>query len=433
VTNILFVVPYAPNPVRVRPYEFIRTLLRRGHDVTVASLWTSEQERTDLALLAGTGATVISEPMRKLDSLANSAMTLFRSTPLQAAYSWNSTLMARIEATLCDEHFDVVHVEHLRGSRYAVGVRHFLTATPAAARLPIIWDSVDSISFLFEQAVASSRTLRGRLMTRLELGRTRRHEAWLVGQFERTLVTSLLDKAAFVGLLGEYAPNQVHDYSERINVIANGVDLDAFAYRAGEGRAPARIIFSGKMSYHANVTAALHLVNDIMPHVWAQRPEAQVWIVGRDPAPEVRKLAERQLSIPGSDQPRVVVTGAVPSMAEYIQTASIAVAPLLYGAGIQNKALEALACGTPVVATPQATAALGVKSGCELLIADEPAAFAASLLRLLDDPVLRAKLGAQGRAFVEANHSWNAVAEQLEAAYRTPLIEESVPADGRGD
>ena len=68
-------------------------------------------------------------------------------------------------------------------------------------RRPIVWDSVDSISYLFEQAVQSSRSLKARLMTWIELERTRRHEAWLVGQFERTLVTSAPDKAAFVGLL----------------------------------------------------------------------------------------------------------------------------------------------------------------------------------------------------------------------------------------
>jgi glycosyltransferase involved in cell wall biosynthesis len=120
------------------------------------------------------------------------------------------------------------------------------------------------------------------------------------------------------------------------------------------------------MSYHANVTAALHLVNDIMPHVWAQRPAVQVWLVGKDPTAEVRRLAETAPTLPGSEERRVVVTGGVPSMPEYIQGATIAVAPLLYGAGIQNKALEAMACGTPVVATAQATGALRVGTGARV-------------------------------------------------------------------
>lgn len=416
--NILFVVPYAPNPVRVRPYEFIRTLLRRGHSVTVASLWTSEQERTDLAALEGLDARIIAEPMRTVSSLFNSALAFFGPTPLQASYSWNPDLMARLCAALQANRFDAVHVEHLRGSRYAVNLREFLARTPSVPRPPMIWDSVDSISFLFEQAVKSSRALRGRLITGIELGRTRRHEAWLVHQFERTLVTSALDKAAFVGLLGEYAAAQLPMLADRIEVVPNGVDLVVFSFRDQTGRIPSRIIFSGKMSYHANVTAALYLVNDIMPLVWAQRPDVEVWIVGRDPTAEVRKLAANQPTLPGSNQPHVVVTGGVPSMPEYIQSAAVAVAPLLYGAGIQNKVLEAMACGTPVVATHQATAALAVVSGRELLIADTPETFAEALLKLLADPMLRAQIGAAGRRYVETHHSWDAAASALEQLYR---------------
>ena len=418
--NILFVAPYAPNPVRVRPYEFVRTLLRRGHAVTLAGLWTSEAERADLAQLAALGATVINEAMPTWRSLRNSAITLPRSTPLQAAYSWNPALMAQLQAALQTGDIDAVHVEHLRGSRYALGVRKFFAANPSLRR-PIVWDSVDSISYLFEQAVQSSRSLKARLMTWIELERTRRHEAWLVGQFERTLVTSALDKAAFVGLLDRYAGEQLRPLTARIEVIGNGVDLAHFAFRDPRARPADRIVFSGKMSYHANVTAALHLVNDIMPHVWAQRPTVQVWLVGKDPTAEVRRLAETAPTLPGSSERRVIVTGVVPSMPEYIQGATIAAAPLLYGAGIQNKALEALACGTPVVATAQATAALRVQSGQELLIADGAEAFADAVLKLLGDGELRARLGAAGRRYVEAHHSWDAAAQLLESAYRAPL------------
>ncbi|HAJ36449.1 MAG TPA: glycosyl transferase family 1 [Chloroflexi bacterium] len=418
--NILFVAPYAPNPVRVRPYEFVRTLLRRGHAVTLAALWTSDAERADMARLAALGATVISESMPTWRSLRNSAITLPSRTPLQTMYSWNPALMAQIQTRLRAGKIDAVHVEHLRGSRYAVSVRAFFGANPTH-RCPIVWDSVDSISYLFEQAVQSSRSLKARLLTWIELERTRRHEARLVGLFERTLVTSALDKAAFVGLLDRYAGEHLHSWAARIEVIGNGVDLEHFAFRNPRDRVADRIIFSGKMSYHANVTAALHLVNDIMPRVWAQRPTVQVWLVGKDPVAEVRKLAESAPMLPGSTERRVVVTGAVASMPEYIQSATLAVAPLLYGAGIQNKALEALACGTPVVATAQATGALRVRTGEELLIADGPEAFADAILKLLSDVELRARLGEAGRRYVEAYHSWDAAAQQLETAYNAPL------------
>jgi glycosyltransferase involved in cell wall biosynthesis len=194
-----------------------------------------------------------------------------------------------------------------------------------------------------------------------------------------------------------------------ISVLPNGVDLTYFT-PTKETREPATLVITGKMSYHANVTAVLHLVQDIMPHVWAQRPDVNVWIVGKDPSRAVRTLATRYA-------PRVIVTGVVPDMRPYLRRATIAAVPLVYGAGSQFKVLEAMACGTPVVATPQATVALAAQPGRDLEVAEGAEAFAQAVLALLDDPARREQLGQAGRAYVEQHHSWDAIVEQLEAVY----------------
>ncbi|MBW7882729.1 MAG: glycosyltransferase [Caldilineaceae bacterium] len=411
------VVPYTPNPVRVRPYQFLRTLLRRGHDVTLATLWTDEQEQAELAVLSTLGATVLAEPMPIYRSLANSLVALAGRLPLQAAYSWSPALMARIRATLRAEVFDAVHVEHLRGSRYAMAIRYLLEDGELRGCPALVWDSVDCISFLFEQAARTSHSLKSRIMTRLELERTRRHEARMVGLFARTLVTSRLDKAALTRLAADYGTRQDQEADDQIEVIANGVDLQHFAFRPMEDRPADRIVFTGKMSYHANVTAARYLVNEIMPMVWARRPQVQVWLVGKDPTPAVRALASAANHTGPHGEPGVVVTGAVPSMNDYIQGATVAAAPLLYGAGIQNKVLEAMSCGTPVVATRQASAALDVVSGRDLLVADDAHEFAQAVLDLLENPARRREVGAAGRTYVEQKHSWEAIADRLETIY----------------
>ena len=123
------------------------------------------------------------------------------------------------------------------------------------------------------------------------------------------------------------------------------------------------------MSYHANVTAALHLVNDIMPRVWAHKPEVRLWIVGKDPTPDVQACAARH---PGT----VVVTGSVPDMRDYLRRATMAVVPVVYGAGIQNKVLEAMACGTPVVTSDKATASLQPGYEHALCVAHDVESFA---------------------------------------------------------
>jgi glycosyltransferase involved in cell wall biosynthesis len=95
------------------------------------------------------------------------------------------------------------------------------------------------------------------------------------------------------------------------------------------------------------------------------------------------------------------------------------VVPVSYGAGIQNKVLEAMACGTPVVASPQAVSALQATDGKHLLVAEGSTAFAQAVLRLLDAPDLRAWLGQAGRQYVEGHHNWDRIAGQLEEVYES--------------
>jgi glycosyltransferase involved in cell wall biosynthesis len=112
------------------------------------------------------------------------------------------------------------------------------------------------------------------------------------------------------------------------------------------------------------------------------------------------------------------VTGTVQDISAFLQKSTVAVAPIQYGAGIQNKVLEAMATGTPVVATQQGIAALSVQPERDLLVADQPAEFADKVLYLLDHPEERQRLGQAGREFVEANYRWDHIATQLEDIYQ---------------
>jgi glycosyltransferase involved in cell wall biosynthesis len=337
--------------------------------------------------------------------------------PLQAVYSWQPALARALVAAIQHEKFDVVHVEHLRGVRYGLHLKAWSAAQPL--RLPLVWDSVDCISHLFAQAAARSRSRKGRLMTQLELKRTRAYEGWLVQQFNHVLVTSAADQQAMAALVLPESPAAAaldghFTAGQTLSVLPNGVDLDYFSPN-GAPRAHTTLVFSGKMSYHANITAALHLVEEIMPLVWVQQPDVQLYLVGKDPVPEIRALAEQCGGNAG--RPRVVVTGTVDDIRPYLHQATLAVAPLPYGAGIQNKVLEAMACGLPVVATPQATAALAIQAGREAIVAEDVPTFAQAILSLLATPTRRHELGCSGRSYVERHHSWVAMAAQLEAIY----------------
>lgn len=406
--NILFVVPYVPNLIRVRPYNLIRHLTARGHRVTVLTLWTNEQERAEVEALKQHCHDVKALYLPRWRSLLNCLLALPTSTPLQAVYCWEPNLKYQIPNT--KSQFDVVHVEHLRGARYGLEIKSAISNQKS--RIPVVWDSVDSITHLFEQAAQQSQGVSSRLMTRLELGRTRRYEGWLVRQFDKVLVTSETDKAA-LEKISNVKP-EVRGQRSEIEVLPNGVDMEYFAPGNGT-RQVGTVVFSGKMSYHANATAALYVANQVMPLVWARRPDARLVIAGSRPTSAVRQLAANHGG-------RIEVTGYVPDLRTPLQQASVAVAPLLYGAGIQNKVLEAMACGTPVVASPLAVSALShLQDGMDGLVADTPQAYAEQILRLLSDDALRERMGAAGRRYVEAHHHWDAIAAQLETIYQRSM------------
>jgi glycosyltransferase involved in cell wall biosynthesis len=167
------------------------------------------------------------------------------------------------------------------------------------------------------------------------------------------------------------------------------------------------------MSYHANVTMALFVAEEVMPRVWERRPDAKLVIVGKNPTREIVSLAQN---------PAITVTGTVPDIRPYLQRATLAAAPIAYGAGIQNKILEAMACGTPVVTTPQAVAALSVIPGRDLLVAADSKGLAEGILCFLDNPDRQRAIGESGRLYVELNHDWDNIAAQLEEIYNGIIV-----------
>jgi glycosyltransferase involved in cell wall biosynthesis len=176
------------------------------------------------------------------------------------------------------------------------------------------------------------------------------------------------------------------------------------------------------MSYHANVAAALDLASRVMPQVWTHRPDARLTIAGKDPTPELLALTADR---------RITVTGTVPDLRPYLARATVAVSPMRYGVGIQNKLLEAMAMATPVVSTPQAIAALQVQPGRDLLVADTAQAIAEGVMALLTDETQRHRVGQAGRHYVETNHNWNAAAEKLEMVYQEVSAEASRAPSGQ--
>jgi sugar transferase (PEP-CTERM/EpsH1 system associated) len=184
--------------------------------------------------------------------------------------------------------------------------------------------------------------------------------------------------------------------------MCNGVDADYFAPDAARvspfasGELP--VVFTGAMDYWPNIDAVTWFATEILPGLRAKWPALRFHIVGRSPTPAVRALASEAVN----------VTGTVRDVRPYVQHAAVVVAPLRLARGIQNKILEAMAMGRPVVASRECAEAIKARPGTELVDASDAEAFAREVDALLSAPARAAALGEAGRCRVQQDYTWGA-------------------------
>jgi sugar transferase (PEP-CTERM/EpsH1 system associated) len=196
----------------------------------------------------------------------------------------------------------------------------------------------------------------------------------------------------------------MHEYGvERTIAVPTGVDTDFFRPAGNVGRQPHQIVFIGSMDWMPNEDGVRWFVHESLPLIRRQVPDAIFTIVGRDPSPSVRALAAQVTG--------VTVTGTVPDVRPFIEGSAAVVVPLRVGGGTRLKIFEAMAMERPIVSTTIGAEGLPVVDGRELLIADDPVAFANATARLLLDPRSGDALGAAGARMVRSGFGWAGVTE----------------------
>jgi sugar transferase (PEP-CTERM/EpsH1 system associated) len=188
----------------------------------------------------------------------------------------------------------------------------------------------------------------------------------------------------------------------------NGVDADYFQPTADPYDAN-RICFIGRMDYFPNEQAVLRFVQDVLPAVRARRPATTLFVVGAAPSAALRALH-------GKDG--VHVTGTVDDVRPYVRGAALTIAPLTIARGTQNKILESMAMGVPVVASTIAARGVDAEVGTDLLAADSPNELADAVLAVLEQPRKRAHLAEAGRARALSHHSWTAAMQRMDELVR---------------
>jgi polysaccharide biosynthesis protein PslH len=386
--KILFLchrLPYPPQRGgKIRPFNMIRRLAV-SHEVTVATLARTADEVAAGRELHRYCHDLHVGRISKTAGWARFALYGMSPAPATFGYFYSPELARTVRRLLDTRGFDAIVVHCSSMGPYVAG--------HAGCRKVMDFGDADSEKWL-EHGRTSPFPLSQAF--RLEGRKVRRYEAQLGKQFDACSVNAPRER----DVLAAYVHSPIH-------VIPNGVDLEYFepTRPSGRGYDPNRIVFTGNMSYRPNVDAVQHFVTAVLPRIRREIPDVQLCIVGMDPTPAVRRLA---------DEDRVVVTGRVDDVRPYFDSAAVAVAPLRVARGLQNKVLEAMAMRVPVVASPAAFKGISAVAGRDLLVAAGPKAFSRAVVTLLRDPAARERYAAAGRTCVETNHNWSRLLQRLE-------------------
>ena len=397
--KVLFVCHRFPFPPKrggkIRPFNIIRHLAA-DHDVTVCSLARSDDEAREGQGIAPFCARFemarVSDPVQILRMVAR----LPTSVPSSMGFFYSPDLARRIRDLTARERFDLVFVHCSSVAPYVAG----------CGGMPKILDfgDMDSQKWL---EYARYKPFPLSLGYRLESRKLERAEKRLARRFDLCTATTRTEWETLEG----------YDAGVATDWFPNGVDNEYFAPSA-EPYDPDTICFVGRMDYYPNQQSMFDFCARTFPLLRARRPGLKLLIVGADPSPAVRKLGE----IPG-----VTVTGSVPDVRPHLYRSALMVAPLSIARGTQNKILEAMASGVPVVTSGVAAGGVDAVEWEHLLVANSPGEYAQAVLHVLDNPVERRRLAAAGRARMLSHHTWPSSMRRLDTIIQRCL---SVHASG---
>lgn len=387
--------PYPPTlgGTQIRTFYFLKALGDRHNvtlltirepGVTAAQIEDLERYVQDLVLFEPPAP----PPSGSLAKVQRLARCWASGVPANVAAYDAPAIRAWIDQAVAAGRFDAITCEH------SVNALFIRPEYRQQLRTVINVHSSETCTIASKLALGiSGRPMRDRLVLPL----TRRYETATYRNFTDIVVTTNIDDQQVREMLPEAEPV----------IIPNGVLLEEFT---PQDPAPNnhQLIFTGTFDYSINIDTARYLALEILPRVQQQYPDASVALVGSKPDPSVQAL---------TCNPNVIVTGRVPSLADWLHRSLLFVAPMRSGFGIKNKTLEAMAAGVPIVGSDRALEGLLMDErdapGTPLraLRANTTEATVAAICRLFEDPALRQTLAQNARHYIEEQFTWSRAGE----------------------
>ncbi len=378
-------IPYPPDRGdRIPVYHQIRYLCQK-HEVVVGSLAHTGTQRNAEKLKKELGMQVIAPDHSSFRRSKEMIRAILRGSPLSLGYFRNPELQSRISLEISKDRFDAIITFSSSMAQYVEQCK----------QIPRIMHFCDVDSQKWKSMAETSRGVMRWIYWR---------ESKILLEYERRIAAEFW--ASCVVSRNEADLFKRHIPGIPVNVIENGVDVEYFAAvpRRPEGL---QIIFVGVMDYPPNVDAVSFFANQVWHSIRSVHPDARFIIVGSRPSKKVRNLSR----IPG-----VEVTGYMPDIRKYLSSATVSIAPLAIARGVQNKIMEAMAAGVPVLTTPQVARGLPPGADQYVFTAEREAeSFSAALLELLKRGIARDEKAGEALKFVQQNCTWEAKLQTLDA------------------
>lgn len=371
---------------KIRSYNILKGLMRT-HDVTLLSYYRGSHDPAyeSEVIQHFPGAISVAMPARDKtfwERTLDYAPRLLSATPYAISKFTSPEVRQAVENCLAEGQFDVA-------------VCDFLTPSlnfPHHPSIPVVLFQHNVETAIWRRLASNESNVAKRLLYRLEAARMAHYERATLARFPHIVAVSEHDRRQMEGM----------NPACEITVVPTGVDTNKFRPAPSPSLAAPLIVFTGSMDWEPNVDAVEYFCREIWPLILAAYPDARFQIVGRDPQPRVRRLASAS----------VEVTGSVPSVIEYLQAATVVIVPLRIGGGTRLKIFEAMAMGKAMVSTSIGAEGLEVQHGRDLMLADDPASFAASVIQLLREPELRRQYERSAVALA-SRYDWSRIAQSF--------------------
>ncbi|PIY80122.1 MAG: hypothetical protein COY80_04375 [Candidatus Pacebacteria bacterium CG_4_10_14_0_8_um_filter_42_14] len=391
--NILMLTPYLPYPLlsggQIRTYNLLKQLADK-HNVTLFALIKDEAEEQYIPELEKFCTKVrVFRRSKQPFTLRNIFKTAFSSYPFLVMRNYVSEVTQAIRDEMEKNTFDLLHAETF----------YMMPHLPKTKTPTILVEQ--TIEYLGYESYAKQASAFLRPLLNIDIAKIKRWEKYYWRQADQLIVMSDRDKEFIV---------QTTELEKEIAVVANGVDSDWFDEIPKKAHKKPTVLFVGTFKWLPNREAVRFLVHHIWPKILEALPEAELHIVGNAPTKEIESFAEQYKN--------VFVKGRVEDIRDAFAVSDILVAPVFSGKGTRYKVLEAMASGTPLVATPTAVEGLELTPEKHVLLGSNADELAEQAVRLLRSKSLQENLSKFGKHYVKEHFDWRTISAQLDILYR---------------